>query len=97
VHELLTNTVIPTLLLYARTFGDTTVRAHTIELLRLLPAGQPNCFSLPIERGFPGGRELLSTALRQQGAINLYKHHCVPRRCAECDIGMRLGLLPRGA
>jgi hypothetical protein len=51
---------------------------------------------VPIEREFPRGRRLCATALRQQGAINLYKHHCIPRRCAECDIGVQLGIVSSG-
>jgi len=96
INELIANTVIPVMMLYARTFACPAVRGHTLELLRLLPAGQPNGFTGPIEREFPRGRRLCATALRQQGAINLSKHYCIPRRCAECDIGMQLGIASSG-
>jgi hypothetical protein len=92
VTELIANTEIPVLLLYARTYSATGLRAGTLDTLRLVPAGQPNVFTLPLEHAFPRGRMLFATALRQQGAINLSKHYCLPRRCAECDVGVRLGL-----
>lgn len=92
VTELIINTVVPVLLLYARTYQETGLRVNTIDMLRLLPAGQPNSFTLPLEHAFPRSGKLFATALRQQGAINLYKHSCLPRRCAECDVGVRLGL-----
>lgn len=47
-----------------------------------------------ITRIFTNKNVILPNALATQGAIQVYKEFCVPRRCLECAIGQALLILP---
>jgi hypothetical protein len=89
--DMIVNVVIPVILLYARVFHEPRLRDHTIRLLSRLRPLQRNSFTTAIERDLLGGARLTS-ALHQQGAIQLFKNYCTRGRCRECEIGKQIGI-----
>ena len=92
VNDLLVNTIIPLTLLYARIFKDHAVGKHALQILASLGAAQDNRVTRAIQVQVIGHPGTLSSALLQQGAMQLYKSYCSAGRCAECTIGRRLVL-----
>ena len=89
-QDITVNVIIPIVLLYARIFNDQTARNSTRKVLTSLPSSQENNLTVKIQRELLKEKASLSSALMQQGAIQLYKFYCSPIRCSECDIGRRL-------
>jgi hypothetical protein len=89
-QDITVNVIIPIVLLYARIFNDQTARNSARKVLASLPSSQENNLTVKIQRELMKEKASLSSALMQQGAIQLYKFYCSPIRCSECDIGRRL-------
>ncbi len=87
VRDLLLNVIIPILLLYARVFRDATLRLQSREMLLAIPAAE-NSITRIIGRQLVKGKMPVTSALMQQGMIHLYKYHCLPERCGDCEIGV---------
>ncbi len=93
--ELIVNAVLPLLVRFADTFGDTGLR-HTVHGMmsdrfaspahRLLTRLQADLFR---------GRVAADTPLLYQGAIELYGEYCVRLRCRECAVGAACGFRRR--
>jgi Protein of unknown function (DUF2851) len=84
--DIITNTLIPLTLLHARTCAQTTGEEEIRELYAHLPAPSPNTFTRIVQRDLLGREFRLHTALLGQGALQLYKHYCLARRCPHCAI-----------
>jgi len=90
-NDVIANVIIPIVLLYARVFHDHGIRDRAIDLLSHLRPLQRNAITGTIERElFVGAR--LSSALRQQGAIRLFRNYCTQGKCTECEIGRKAGM-----
>jgi hypothetical protein len=89
--DIITNTLIPLTLLHARTCSGTTAEERIRELYAGLPAPSPNTVTRIVQRDLLGRRFRLHTALLGQGALQLYRFYCLPRRCPHCAIGYRPG------
>ena len=90
INEILVNSVVPTVLLYARIFKDQRVRTNARTLLSSLPPLQDNSITRLMEDQLTSGKITLNSALRQQGTIHLFKFYCSSNRCAECKIGQQV-------
>jgi hypothetical protein len=90
--DIITNTLIPLTLLHARTYPGTTAEERIRELYAGLPAPSPNTVTRIVQRDLLGRRFRLHTALLRQGALQLYRFYCLPRRCLHCVIGYRPGV-----
>jgi hypothetical protein len=90
-NDMIANVVIPIVLLYARVFHDYRIRDNAINLVSHLPPLQRNAITGAVERELFDGTRLTS-ALRQQGAIRLFSSYCTQGKCAECEIGKRIGM-----
>lgn len=87
IGDIITNTVIPLALLYARIFKDRLVRERALQLFRgTLRASENSITKLMDEQLLRGSVDLHSAGC-QQGVIQLYKYYCLEVRCAECAIG----------
>lgn len=90
VNELLVNTILPVLALYARVFNEQEIRRHVREMLAALPpSGNPSPVAI-IRSQLTGARTRLDSALRQQGCLQLHRFYCTVGRCGECAIGKQI-------
>ncbi len=87
IGDLITNTVVPLALLYARVFKDRLVREHALELFYAAPPASPNSITKLMDKHLLRGTVGLTSVSCQQGVIQLYKYYCLEERCAECAIG----------
>jgi len=92
IVDILVNTVIPIVLLYARIFNDHAARQGALSLLKALPSTRGNVTTRTVERELIRGRMTSGSALEQQGQLQLYKFYCTAGRCGECAIGKLLRL-----
>lgn len=84
--DIIVNAVIPILYLYGRIYERADLCEHTLALAREMPPLEENGILRKMERQLLSGRVVLRTAYAQQGVIQLYREHCTPGRCSECDV-----------
>ena len=87
IGDLITNTVIPLALLYARIFRDRLVRERTLQLFYDAPSTMGNSITKLMDKQLLRGAVSLTSVSNQQGVIQLYKYYCLEGRCAECAVG----------
>ena len=87
IGDLITNTVIPLALLYARIFKDRLVRERTLQLFYAAPPTVGNSITRLMDKHLLRGAVRLTTVSSQQGVIQLYKYYCLEGRCVECAVG----------
>jgi hypothetical protein len=92
IDDILVNTLVPVLLLYARMFRDATVARNARALFGAIPGLQPNAITTTLERDLLKQKAVFDSALQQQGGIQLYRFFCSPLRCTECAVGIRTPL-----
>jgi hypothetical protein len=92
INDLLVNGILPVVLLYARVFKDADIRRHALSTLDSMPPQRENAVTRLLQRSLLKQRAQFSSALAQQGGIQLYKFFCVLARCSECEIGRQLNL-----
>lgn len=85
--DIIINTIVPFILLYARIFGDAPLRLRAYEAFRRHPPLQRNAITRCIQKEVLRDAVSLRSARLQQGAIQLYKTYCVQNRCADCGVG----------
>ena len=85
--DIIINTVVPLFMLYARIFRDPSVREGVLNMLLTYPALQSNSITRRIERHILRPKMRLTSAVRHQGAMQLFNYYCREERCRECDIG----------
>jgi len=90
ISDLVVNCLLPVVLLYARLFKDQVIREKAYNMLESFSPLQQNSITRLLERQLLKEKLRLGSALEQQGAIHLFKFFCLPGRCSECEIGMRL-------
>ncbi len=86
INDLMVNVIIPVLLLYARVFRDSLLRMQAREMLSSLPATE-NSIGKIIEEQLVKKKLSIGSALMNQGVLQLYKYHCLPEHCRDCEIG----------
>jgi hypothetical protein len=87
IGDLITNTVIPLALLYARIFKDRLVRERALQLFASAPPGAENSITKLMDKHLLRGTLKLRSVMNQQGVIQLYKYYCLEGRCTECAVG----------
>ena len=87
VNDILINALLPTVLLYARIFKDRSVRTNARATLAALVPSQENTITRMMSEQLFRGKIRVSSALQQQGTIQLYKFYCSQDRCLECRVG----------
>jgi hypothetical protein len=87
IGDLITNTVIPLALLYARIFKDRLVRERTLQLFYAAPPTVENSITRLMDKQLLRGAVGLTSVSSQQGVIQLYKYYCLEERCVECAVG----------
>jgi hypothetical protein len=87
IGDLITNTVIPLALLYARIFRDRLARERTLQLFYAAPTATGNSITKLMDKHLLRGAVGVTTVSGQQGVIQLYKYYCLEGRCAECAVG----------
>jgi len=87
INELVTNTVVPLSLLYARVFKNRAVRERTLQLFNAIPAVAHNSVTRVMERQLLRGTIPLKSVSNQQGVIQLHNHYCIEGRCIDCAVG----------
>ena len=96
INDLIVNGCLPVVLLYARVFKDPVVRGHAQDMLVSLPLLQENSVTSSLQRQLLKKKLRLTSALEQQGGIQLFKFFCAPARCSACEVGEHLGLTGGG-
>jgi hypothetical protein len=87
IGDLITNTMIPLALLYARIFRDRLVRERALQLFYTAPSSTANSITKLMDKHLLRGAIDLRSVSSQQGVIQLYKYYCLEERCAECVVG----------
>lgn len=87
IEDIILNTVVPVVLLYARIFKDSGARTAALRLYEQFPAAASNSVLNTMQSQLLKKRVPLNSACLQQGTIQLYKFYCVDARCAECEVG----------
>jgi hypothetical protein len=87
IGDLITNTVIPLALLYARIFKDRLVRERALQLFASAPPSAENSITKLMDKHLLRGAVSVRSVMNQQGLIQLYKYYCLEGRCAECAVG----------
>jgi hypothetical protein len=87
IGDLITNTVIPLALLYARIFKDRLVRERTLQLFYSAPPPAENSITKLMDQHLLRGALPITSVSDQQGVIQLYKYYCLEGRCTECAVG----------
>jgi hypothetical protein len=87
IGDLVTNTVIPLALLYARIFKDRLVRERALSLFHAIVHSSGNSITRLMDRQLLRGAVNLNSVSCQQGVIHLYNYYCLERRCTECAVG----------
>ena len=97
INDILINTIVPFMLLYARLFREAGLTRNVHRLLVALPPLQDNAVSDIIRRDLLKQKAALRHALHHQGAMQVYRFYCTALRCADCAVGQRtsLGAPPR--
>ncbi len=85
--EIILNTVIPVVLLYARIFRDGLLRRHVLALYDGCSAGTPTSITQIILRQLVRDTIPIDRAMMLQGCYQLYKAYCLEDRCSECPVG----------
>ena len=85
--EIMLNVIIPLCLLYARMFKIREMREYALVLYNACPPSSPNTITRTIDTQLIKGRLPRSSAMIQQGSLQLYKFFCVEERCTECAVG----------
>ncbi len=86
-NDILLNVVIPLCLLYARLFKDKDVRRGALSVFEHCPSASSNSVTRMIDTQLIKEKFTFSSAMLQQGAIQLYKSFCSQERCSECAVG----------
>ena len=87
INDILTNAILPVVLLYARIFKDHTVRTNARGTLATIVPSQENSITRMMNEQLFKNRIRIASVIQQQGAIQLYKFYCSQNRCFECKIG----------
>jgi len=90
VNEIIVNSIIPIVLLYARVFKDQRARSNARTILSVLPPLEENSITRLMNAQLLERKMTMSSALKQQGTIHLFKFYCSPIRCSECKIGQQV-------
>lgn len=85
--DMIINTVVPLVLLYARVFKDRLARERALDMFDVVPASSTNSVTRLMQQQLLRKKVALGTAGTQQGLLQLYKFYCSEELCAECDIG----------
>jgi hypothetical protein len=85
--DIIANTCIPLVLLYARLFHDSELGKKALAIYHNFPPLTENTILRLMNRLLLGSRVPLTTMRLQQGAIQLYQNYCLEARCKECAIG----------
>ncbi len=85
--EIILNTVIPVVLLYARIFRDAPLRRHVLALYENCAADAPTSITRIMLHQLVQDTVPLDRAMLHQGCYQLYKAYCLEDRCSECPVG----------
>ncbi len=85
--EIMTNTVIPFVCLYATVFGKRDLFERSVEVAAAIPPLEANAVLRKMEKQLIQQRFTVTSALTQQGLIQLYRLYCSAGRCGECAVG----------
>jgi len=87
INDIIINTLIPVVLLYARQFNDNASRKSARLLFTQLSATQDNNVTVIVQQQLVKDKASINSSLLQQGTIQLYRFYCSHVRCMECAIG----------
>ena len=85
--DILVNTIIPFICLYATIFGKRDLTEHCVNIAVELPALEDNLALRQMNKLLVKGKMKIDFAYQQQGLIQLHKSYCAKERCRECEIG----------
>ena len=89
--DMVVNVVLPFFHSWAERRSDSRLRERCLELYRDHPPLSPNAITRQMERILlpDGAGKVVTSALRQQGLIGLYKKRCLGLLCEGCALGGR--------
>ena len=88
--DIIVNTIVPFICLYARVFGKNDLAEHCLNLAVELPLLEDNSILRTMNKQLVKGKVKMEFAYQQQGLIQLNKKYCVVERCDECEVGKKV-------
>lgn len=79
------NVIVPYLFFYGKSTGEEVFQSLALDYLEKIPA-ENNM----IIRKFAAQKKFIRTAIESQGILHLYPEYCVQKRCADCNIGIKI-------
>lgn len=88
--DIIVNTVIPFVCLYAKVFGKEDIFEHCLNIAIELPLLEDNSILRIMDKQLVKKKLKIEFAYQQQGLIQLNKRYCVIERCSECEVGKKV-------
>lgn len=85
VQLILINVVVPYLFFYGKSTGDEHYQDLALEYLEKIHAEENT-----IIKKFSEQKSFINSALQSQAILELYPKYCQQKRCAECNIGIKI-------
>ncbi len=86
-HDIIINTLVPFICLYAKVFGKGNLAEHCLSLAVELPLLEDNSILRIMNKHLIKGKLTIQYGFQQQALIQLYKNYCIKERCSECEAG----------
>lgn len=88
--DIIVNTIVPFVCLYAKVFGKEEVFEHCLNIAIELPLLEDNSILRTMDIQLVKQKLKIEFAYQQQGLIQLNKKYCVIERCSECEVGKKV-------
>lgn len=90
VFDIIVNTIVPFVSLYAKVFGKEDIFEHCLNIAVELPLLEDNSILRTMNKQLVKNKMKIEFAFQQQGLIQLNKRYCILERCSECAIGKKI-------
>lgn len=87
INDLIVNTIIPFVCLYAKVFGKEDIFEHCVNIAVILPLLEDNSILRTMNKQLVRNTVKIESAYQQQGLLQLHKRYCIVERCSECEVG----------
>jgi hypothetical protein len=85
IDSLIVNTLVPLLTAYGQSKEDQVYIDRAVRILQTMPAEINHVTRRWVERGW-----VATTAAESQALLELFRNHCLKRRCLQCIVGREI-------
>jgi len=95
-RDIVLNTCIPLLLLYAEVFGRQRLHRNVVAAALVIGMLEDNAITRKIEKQLLKNRVAIAHGIEQQGLLQLHKIYCTQKKCDACRVNAALQRCVRG-